>query len=911
MAGSLGRVKTPFGQSGKLRLRGAPVRQAVMSDSEITLKITPPRLPRAAVERERLLEFWDDVYERTAIQLVAPAGFGKTTVLLQWRRRWLEHGAVVAWLGCDAEDDPARFVTALSRSVSNASGRLGTGSTRSGIAALTDLLSEIAQRGGQTVIVIDEAERLPAATVRTCVQYLLLNAPANLSVAIGSRTALPLRVAELAAKGNLATLSTDDLRLRFEESLSILERSLGPKLTLDERALLHEATEGWPIGLQLAIAMAEHDADPGAAVRSLSARRGHLQEYFVESLLSRLPASEVALLTRIAILDDVNAELCELVSGQPDGAAQLKQIVGETPIVVVGEDADWIRLHPLARDFLLSRFEQLPRHEQSELHARVSHWYARHERFHEAARHALAAGDEPLAQTYASRSLWTLGTQGKIAEAREWLERIPATMLARDSEQKVGAAFVRAATDRNAEALPIAREVIDDPTASLASRVEASRVAAGATIYADHLGLLPELLARWLPLLPDHAEPLYVVSSLNTRAMAALHAGATHTQRELLDQAARHGEAGSLRLAAGLARMLRAVSHLWDGNPELAAATLRHAVAQSEQESGRRSMVASLQASVLAAALLRVGRPGDALSLLANRLDVIERWGAPDNILLAYQTLARIALGEGDERRALQVLEEMDALAERRQLPRLRIHSLADRIRIHAPHNARETINALTNALDETVAVMQRDEFRPLLPECQLAAAIAKADAALARHAVDEAERLLDAGDVLATSLRRHGDTRSIMTLRSVVAWKRGDEKAKPLLKEAIHLATVAGDAWLLVHAHPLALDMAKDWEAGIIAAEPKRVRAVKLAATPRPAVERPLLVRNGVLTSKESEVLGLLARGLSNKAIARILDVSGETVKWHLKNLFQKLSATTRKHAVDRARLLGLLQEG
>ncbi|UNK49699.1 LuxR C-terminal-related transcriptional regulator [Lysobacter sp. S4-A87] len=862
------------------------------------------------MERERLLGFWDDVNERTAIQLVAPAGFGKTTALLQWRRRWLEHGAIVAWVGCDDEDDPARFVAALSRAVRSASGRLVPGSPRSGIAALTDLLSEIAQRGAQTVIVIDEAERLPHATVRTCVQYLLLNAPANLSVAIGSRMALPLRVAELAAKGNLATLSGDDLRLRYEESLSILEKSLGPKLTLDERALLHETTEGWPIGLQLAIAMAEHDADPGAAVRSLSARRGHIQDYFVESLLSRLPASTVALLTRVAILDDINPELCELVSGQADGAAQLQQIIGETPIVVVGEDTEWIRLHPLARDFLLGRFEQLSRQEQAELHARVSHWYARHERYHEAARHALAAGDEAQAQAFASRSLWTLGTQGQIAEAREWLERIPAAMLARDSGLKLGAAFVLAATDRNAEALTIAQEVIDDPATSNESRVEALRVAAVAMIYADHLGLIPELMARWLPLLSEHAEPLYAVSSLNAQAMAALHAGTTRTLRGLLDQAAHHGETGSLRMAAGLSRMLRAMGQLWDGEPEQAAATLRQAVAQSELESGRRSMIASLQASVLAAALLRVGRPGEALPLLANRLDVIEQWGSPDNILLAYQTLARSALVEGDERRALQVLEEMDALAERRHLPRLRIHSLADRIRIYAAHNARETITALTSALDQAVGEMQRAELRPLLQECQLAAAIAKADAALARHAVDDAEFLLDVGDALAKSLRRHGDMRSIMVLRSVVAWKRGHETARPLLKEAIHLATAAGDAWLLVHAHPLALDMAKDWEAGVVA-EPRRTRAVKLAAAPRPVLERPLLVRNGVLTSKESEVLGLLARGLSNKAIARILDVSGETVKWHLKNLFQKLSATTRKHAVDRARLLGLLQEG
>lgn len=51
-----------------------------------------------------------------------------------------------------------------------------------------------------------------------------------------------------------------------------------------------------------------------------------------------------------------------------------------------------------------------------------------------------------------------------------------------------------------------------------------------------------------------------------------------------------------------------------------------------------------------------------------------------------------------------------------------------------------------------------------------------------------------------------------------------------------------------------------------------------------------------------------LLDEGMSNKLIARALEISDETVKWHLKNLFTKLSAGNRKHAVDRARLLGLV---
>ena len=88
-----------------------------MSEAEFTLKATPPRLPRSALERERLLRAWAEVHDRAAIVVVAPPGFGKTTLLMQWQRLWLEQGALVAWLSIDAKDDPTRFVMALLHAV--------------------------------------------------------------------------------------------------------------------------------------------------------------------------------------------------------------------------------------------------------------------------------------------------------------------------------------------------------------------------------------------------------------------------------------------------------------------------------------------------------------------------------------------------------------------------------------------------------------------------------------------------------------------------------------------------------------------------------------------------------------------------------------------------------------------------
>ena len=871
-----------------------------MHESEFTLKATPPRLPRKAIERGRLQRYWNDVHDRTAIAVVAPAGFGKTVLMLQWRRRWLERGARVAWLMADNHDDPARFADAVLRAIREAGGRSNGRAgpaDANGMEALTALLGGIAQQGVETVLVIDDAHRLPEPALYGPMQYLLLNAPPNLHLVFGSRLPLALPVAELAARGNLATLETEALRLRLEESIEILDKRL-PRLGMDERAQLHEITEGWPLALQLAIAAVEHAPDPGIEVHTLSARHGTIQDYFAEALIAQRSPARADFLIRIAILEHLNADLCAALTGAANAAELLQQLALETPIVMRDERKDWMHLHALARDFLLARFEQLPAAERAVLHTRAARWLGDHQRFHEAARHALAAGDRQLAQSHAARSLWTLGTTGRYAEAREWIDHIPAEMFEEDLDLRLAAASILALSDRNAAALRIAREALENRAISPPSRAIALRLAAGAAAYADRLGLLSGLLARW----PDHKEsddPLTAVSHTNSGALVALHAGATGKVRDRILQASRRGSGGSLRLAHALGQMLVGLSHLWDGNALQAEAVIRPALAKAERAGGRRGMIPSLYASVLAAALLEQDQLVAAQMLLANRLDVIERSGFPDNVLLAHRTLAYIALGQNDERRALNVLKNLEAVAERRCLPRLRAQALAEQIRLHALHGRFETVARLLPALEQMADDFEQGELRPFASQYRITAAIAHAYALLARRRPDEADRQLVAADALAGQLHRGRDALTIKALRAVVARQLGRAEASPLLQEALGLAAILGCHRLLADTHPLAVEMASQLP----------VTALGHAPAPDPAPIATGAARQGLLTSKEAEILCLLVKGMSNKLIARTLDISAETVKWHLKNLFLKLSTGSRKHAVDRARLLGLVQ--
>ena len=311
---------------------------------------------------------------------------------------------------------------------------------------------------------------------------------------------------------------------------------------------------------------------------------------------------------------------------------------------------------------------------------------------------------------------------------------------------------------------------------------------------------------------------------------------------------------------------------------------------------------------MLAEALLQGGRPEAAQAMLANRIDVLERCGLPDTLLSAYRTLACIALAQGDERRALGVLDGLCALAERRRLPRLRVHALAEQVRIHALRGRSETIALLMDSLDALGPTFREPPMRWFQPQYRLAVAIAKAYADLARRDVDAADAQLGVADALARQLRRGHDMLTTKVLRAVVARQRDADHALPLLAEALSLAHLSGNAHVLANAPASAVDLMDELRASGSTAGLRMARPAPSSRMEPLRVTRQTAARHALLTSKESEILQLLQKGMSNKLIARTLDISNETVKWHLKNLFLKLSAGTRKHAVDRARLLGLV---
>jgi LuxR family maltose regulon positive regulatory protein len=653
--------------------------------------------------------------------------------------------------------------------------------------------------------------------------------------------------------------------------------------------------------------MIEPATDLHEMIGHLSARRGDLQRYFFESMLSRLPPDEAAFLVRISILETVTPDLCKVVTGSPDASRYLQSLVAESPVVTEGEALDSVRLHHMARDFLLGQFDRLPAEERNACYRRAATWYADHGLLQEAARHALAAGDEDLAVAHASRCLLDIAREGRLAEAQEWIRRLPASVMARDVRLQLSAAWITALGSGAATVPGLLEKIVQHPQFDDECRLRAGLVAAASAIFCDKPGLILDALRAWEQP-PACASPQDEISLVNCRATLALHMGDNERVRRLVLGPPVHAprDAG-LRLSFGFSDLLVGLSHVLEGNAERAVSVMQPRLAAAERELGRRSILAAMLAGPLAAAYMLRGDDELALATLADRVDVIERGGLPDPAVLAYRTLAAIAMRRGDEARAVEILAAMHEFGVRRDLPRVLFVSLAEQVRLHAVQGRVDTAVGLLAQFDALGPVFEQATYRPFRWYYERMQAVATAYARIAASDLEGAAAALGAWVDAGLWTQRGTLALTARALLALIDHERGRPEARDRLAEVLSLAQLGGVRSYVESAHPRL--------AGLIApaAGADRVTAgpgIGSGAIARARVEvgSPPPVSGGLLTPKEARILSLLATGKANKEIARAMDVGEQTVKWHLKNVFFKLNAASRKHAVDRARLLGLI---
>jgi LuxR family maltose regulon positive regulatory protein len=887
--------------------------------TELILKTIAPRATQHLLVRARLSADAARLRNLQVALVQAPAGYGKTSLLTQWRREHLARGTAVAWLSVDEHDDAQRLLSGLVYAVRAGCarptfGRLVLNSVTAAsreLEGITAWLAEIAQLSIDVVLIVDEAERLPASGV-AALSYLLHNAPQNLRVAVAARRGLDDAAADLIAYGAGELIGPDLLRFRLDEAISLIAERFGARVEADVSAQLFELSDGWPLGFQLALAAMARADDPREAARALSSGRGGLRDHLVVALISKLSADDNAFLTRISMVDRLHPQLCAALTGDDDAPQRLARLVRDTPVFIASEDSSWCRLHVLVRDVLRNHLSSLPDAERAALHSRASAWLAAQGMLNEAARHAHAAGQHEAAYHLAERCLHDAVKEGNLAAVRDWLELLPEAELERRPQLRLAAAWVLALGERHQEAEHQVQHVLADPDAGPELRYECAMILSAAAYYADDIDRFVALLEPWMDTVPPATSWLAQIHA-NRRSALAILQGEPAQARRYQQLAPRDENAPGLGYVKRWRDHAIGHSYLLEGQLGLAESVLMPALASAEADLGRRHPLTCMFAAMCAALCYETDRVEQAAALLANRLDILEHGGTPEMVMLGYRVAAQVAAVQGVEHRALDLLETLHAMGVGRRLPRLCVVSLAEQVRLHAGRYRTQTCDALVQRIDEIVA-FETPRHGPLWHR-----PVAMLQALSRGYALFAARRWPESLEALAVALEQASAMKlgryriEIMVLQAYGMEQTGAQ-GSTLLLEAMNLANTFSLTRTLADAHPAIAD----WMRRVSEEASNAGRPIHAMAAPRvvpmparAASGAPRAVPSVVLTPKEREILELLGRTLSNKEIALAMSVGEETVKWHLKNLFDKLDASSRKHAVRRALVLGLLEGG
>ncbi|MGE5595496.1 MAG: hypothetical protein ACM3S1_05610, partial [Hyphomicrobiales bacterium] len=392
-------------------------------------KLRPPRPRASLLDRPRLAGLAQKVLDVPLTVVSAPAGFGKSTLMVAWYHA-LAGQAAVCWLSIDETDSDANQ---FARYLAEAYRRANPGSELAGndtpVEALAGaIVNEVSLTERPTVLMLDDYHLIASPRVDGALGFLLERAPANLHLVIGSRTDPALPLPRLRARGRLLEVRADDLRFTGEEAGELLNGAEQLGLARWQVEALEARTEGWAAALQLAALAARGASEPNQFVSSFGGSHRFVFDYLAEEVLGAQDDETQLFLLRTSILEQLSGPLCDAVTGLGGGAARLARLNRANLFTVALDDeGNWYRYHHLFRDFLRRLLEERHREEVAALHRRASEWLAAQNRVEEAVPHALASGDEAWALDLIERGMPAATLRGDILTPgfERWLQGIP------------------------------------------------------------------------------------------------------------------------------------------------------------------------------------------------------------------------------------------------------------------------------------------------------------------------------------------------------------------------------------------------------------------------------------------------------------------------------------------------------
>jgi len=910
------------------------------------LYVPPPRPD--LVERPRLLARLDEGLHlgHKLTLIVAPAGFGKTTLLSAWVAG-LDRPA--AWLSFDESDsDPRRISAYLVAALRTLPGAQHL-PMPIGEAFLATISAQFDARGDTLLIgeimgsLINEMAALPPLAlvlddyhlvenpyVHEGLSFVLDHLPISAHLVIASRAEPSLPIARLRVRGQLTELNAADLRFTPEEAATFLGQITGLELTVEDITRLESRTEGWIAGLQMASLALQGSASRGSSSAFVTAFAGddrYVMDYLGEEVLRWQPEDVQAFLLQTSILERLTDPLCDAVMAQTGSQAMLERLERNNLFIFpLDNRRQWYRYHHLFAELLRHHLQrQTAPQDLSALHCRAAEWYEANGLAAAAIDHALKAPDveravrlieqnaietlrrneletlfkwvEPLDQEMLqSRPLllivlaWVAVARGQYDEAEGWA-RVASVALARDGWQRdyLGAqGFTRQWMQGNIDA-----------------------VRSTAVRDADRI----PLARRALENLPATDVLLRCVIALNLGEAYAGESDVEAARQAFLDAIAIGKEGGNIiAVLAAMSGLGELHARLGDLHSAVEVCQQAVQLGAADCKPGVHPVPASGNAHRLLARCFYAWNDLDAaLHHATQAVECCRRWGHFFNLIDACLTLAHVQQRCGDAAgvrqtiaAAQRLLEDAAARVKRTPMPLLENDvGWITRLLEAAQAHLRLLDGDVAGAAQWLSRWMQEYD----VPAEDLFPYMMRPRLLIAQHRYDEALSVLERALERALALHKTADAMHISILQARAFHARGSvAQATVQLERVLQLAEPGGYLRAFVdegeaierllrqmYASAPAHAVSADYVARILTAfrkEPERVTAELLEP----------------LSDREMEVLRLIAVNLSNQDIAATLVVSLNTVKTHIRRLYGKLNASSRLAAVERARELRLL---
>ncbi|MEC0238317.1 LuxR C-terminal-related transcriptional regulator [Paenibacillus dokdonensis] len=845
----------------------------------VSTKLHIPRVRNSLVSRPRLMRMLHEGMDAKLTLVSAQAGYGKTTALSEWAKQC---GSPVAWVSLDKQDnDWIRLWSYVLVSVQEqvpgfgetVRSMIGIGPTETLEPAIAALLNELNLVNSELVIIFDDYHVIELPAIHRSMMYLLEHLPPRIHLYIASRTELPIPTARLLAKGEMHKININDLRFQLDEGLAFFRDMTDLVLTQEQVAELFHQTEGWISGLQLAALSLKRSDNISETIQQFSGQQHHISDYLLEEVFRHQSEPVQAFLLQTSILNRMNHSLCEAVTGQMNGQEQLERLEQRNLFVTPLDDhKNWYRYHHLLSDFLQQLLFRTEPDKWIEVHTLAANWLEEHGLDEEAVDHYLEGKQASDAVRLIEKNLHTL-VQSKSVVLIRWVSALPEDSFAEKPMIELFYISVLLGVGEWEAAF---------------RRVEQAKVR-----FQALQGKMSDV--EWNQVMGN----IYFFCSVTSYLQKDLEQ--TSAYFELVEQ---YVPGGSLFQTMGRNRYQGYelfddhLAHINDLHAADAYLSKWIAIWGSKKEYPFLGYL-SASYSKLLYEWNRLDEAEHVVSQVLGRKDM-----EPFARILIHMAISasRIQQAKGNSQHASELLTQ---LKHRIDSPDYELFML----KIEAEQACLSVQQGfLQEALDwlQRCGLTHTDE----VSRNRMAEHLSAARVLVACERMDEGLYLLERMQALLVKEDALRDRIKVSILQSVVLQRLGQPEASFIhLETALRLAEPQGYIRSFIDEGPIMAEMLsaflKKVEQGSLTRNNSQVsltyvKQLLLAMDTKPDENRS---PKGILTEQEKRILRLVAGGLSNKEIAQRLYITGETVKFHMKNVYRKLGVNNRIQALQHAK--------